>query len=71
MNGLPALRQHDAVVLFDARSDLPEHEALIQRDIALRLADMMDIPLMAPSTTLAMPAHVATLCLPVPSWRPR
>lgn len=64
MNGLPALRQHDAVVLFDARSDLPEHEALIQRDIALRLADMMGIPF---DGTFDNARHAGTRCYVVPS----
>lgn len=37
-------RTHDAVVLYPARHQVPEHEAVIHRDIALRLADLLDIP---------------------------
>ncbi|NLC36173.1 MAG: DUF3182 family protein, partial [Alcaligenaceae bacterium] len=44
MNGPLAVPRHDAVVLHASRADLPEHEALIHRDIALRIADLMDVP---------------------------
>lgn len=37
-------RTHDVVVLYPARPQVPEHEAVVHRDIALRLADLMDIP---------------------------
>lgn len=37
-------RDHDVVLLFPVRQGTPEHEAVIHRDIALRLADLMDVP---------------------------
>lgn len=39
-----AARSHDAVVMYPARKRLPQHEAVVHRDIAMRLADLMDIP---------------------------
>lgn len=35
---------HDAVVLYRTRAILPEHEATIHRDIAMRIADLLDVP---------------------------
>lgn len=40
----PDVARHDAVVLFPACGDLPEHEAVVHADIARRLADLMDVP---------------------------
>lgn len=37
-------RDHDVVVLYPASQRTPEHESVIHQDIALRLADLMDIP---------------------------
>lgn len=44
MSDTAAVPEHDAVVLYRARPDLPEHESVIHRDIALRIADLMDVP---------------------------
>jgi len=35
---------HDAVVLYPSRNNVPEHESFIHRDIALRIADLLDLP---------------------------
>lgn len=39
-----AERQHDAVVLLRTRANLPEHESWVHRDMAMRIADFLDIP---------------------------
>lgn len=44
MHSRTAGPKHDAVVLYAARKNIPEHEATIHRDIAVRLADLLDIP---------------------------
>lgn len=40
----PLTQVHDAVVLYPCGREVPDHEAVIHRDIAMRLADLMDIP---------------------------
>lgn len=37
-------RVHDAVVLYPARAQVPEHESVVHMDMALRIADLLDIP---------------------------
>lgn len=44
MQSSPAGHIHDAVVLYPARDNLPEHETAVHRDIAVRLADLLDVP---------------------------
>ena len=36
--------RHEAVVLLRKQTDLPDHEAVIHRDIAMRIADLLDVP---------------------------
>jgi len=42
-SGSPA-QKHDAVVLYSPHKAVPDHEAVIHRDIAMRIADLMDVP---------------------------
>src|SRR5690606_35765736 len=44
MKAAAAIPKHDAVVLLRTREHLPEHEAMVHRDIALRIADFLDTP---------------------------
>lgn len=44
MNGVPASPRHEAVVLYRSDEYLPDHEAVVHRDIAMRIADLMDVP---------------------------
>lgn len=44
MNSPSAVPRHDAVVLLRTREYLPDHEAMVHRDIAMRIADFMDVP---------------------------
>lgn len=44
MSGIPASPRHQAVVLYRNDAHLPEHEAVVHRDIAMRIADLMDVP---------------------------
>lgn len=36
--------KHAAVVIYPARNHVPQHEAQIHRDIAMRIADLLDVP---------------------------
>lgn len=44
MSAQPLAPRHDAVVLHRTRTALPEHEATVHRDIAMRIADLLDVP---------------------------
>lgn len=44
MSPLQEVPAHDAVVLYRGKDDVPEHEAIIHRDIATRIADLLDVP---------------------------
>lgn len=44
MNPTQAVPAHDAVVLYPSRGNVPDHEAAVHRDIAMRIADLMDVP---------------------------
>lgn len=44
MIGALSASGHDAVVLYPAGKNVPEHEAVVHRDIAGRIADLMDVP---------------------------
>ena len=44
MSSKSAVPRHDAVVLLRTRDSLPEHEAMVHRDIAMRIADFLDVP---------------------------
>ncbi|MFA7668441.1 MAG: DUF3182 family protein [Burkholderiaceae bacterium] len=40
----PSTPKHDAVVLYSPGKVVPDHEAVVHRDIAMRIADLMDVP---------------------------
>lgn len=44
MSSISAVPRHDAVVLLRTRDRLPDHEAMVHVDIAMRIADFMDVP---------------------------
>ena len=64
MDRKPGSSAHDAVVLYHARQKTPDHEAIIHRDIAMRIADLMDLPFDGVFDTAR---HAGKRCYFVPS----
>lgn len=64
MNHTQAVPAHDAVVLYPSRESVPDHEAVVHRDIAMRIADLMDVPF---DGVFDATRHLGKRCYFVPS----